>query len=255
MAAKAAKGGAEVIEDEERSFVPPEEEEKPPVEEEEAEVEKKPPEPPDELGKLKGQVDNLNKALAEERRKRQEADRLVEYHEFQTRYRAGQGEPPPRRKEEDPDVAALRPIIQPLLDEALDPITVENRKVKADLSEQRARLRYKDYDKVVGEFLPAMQRDPFLMEMFYKSPDPAEFAYRQAIMINWDKFMESAKEEGRQEVVKKLEKGREAPTSLSKEAGARPAGEGEITLEQAARLSPEAWAALPEKTRRRLLGL
>jgi len=254
--AKAAKGGAEVIEDEERPFVPPEEGETPPAGTGEEPPEgEKPPEPPDDLTKLKGQVDNLNKALAEERRKRQEADRLVEYHEFQTRYRAVQGEPPRKKEEEDPDVAALRPIIKPLLDEALDPITVENRKVKADLSEQRARLRYKDYDKVVGEFLPAMQRDPFLMEMFYKSPDPAEFAYRQAIMINWDKFLERAKEEGRQEVVKKLEKGREAPTSLSKEAGARPAGEGEITLEQAAKLSPAAWAELPEKTRRRLLGM
>lgn len=227
-----------------------------------------PPKPvePDELTKTKGELENIKRALGEERSKRQEAQRFLEYHQFQERYHAREGLKPPEKKEEDPDVAALKPLIRPILDEAMGPVTQENRMIKAELSEERARAKYKDYDQTIYQtvkgpdgldrpFLEVLLSDQNMSQIFYNSPNPAEFAYRMALFLNWDKYLDKAKEEGRQEVIKKLEKGREAPTSLSKEAGARPIGEGELTAEQAAKLSPEAWAQLPEKTRRRLLGL
>ena len=225
-------------------------------------TEEPPPQKPaaPDAAKLQEEVENYKRALVEERTKRQEAQRLLEFNIFQARHAAAQPQTP-AKKEEDDD--AITPLVKPVLDKEISPISQELRQVKAQLSEQQARGRYKDYDHVVAKVLPTIQQDPSMFNLFLQAPDPAEFAYRMGVFLTIDDRIAAAREEGRREALAGLKKtgdGSPPPAGLSDAAsgkrGGAGAGDGEdISVEAAAKLSPQEWAKLPEKTRRRLLGI
>lgn len=251
-----------------------EEEEK--VEEQKAEGES----PPSEKGKekipinfqseefenIKSEISNLKKALEEERSRRQEALRMLEYYQFLAKAKPQENIQQPK-KEEPPEIEALKPLVQPIIQETISPLESETRITKATLSEERARAKYKDYDELVysniktpdGKEMPFLNfvvSDPTLSQLFYNSPDPAEFAYKMAMFLNFEKFLDKAREEGRQEIIKKLEKSSKAPSPLAtKSTGSPSTKHGEISLDEAINLSFEEWAQLPEKTRKKLLEL
>lgn len=224
----------------------------------------KPDERDQELVKLRETNENLNKALQEERTKRQEAQRYLEFQLFQAKHgTAAAAQAPPAKKEEEDD--AITPLVKPVLEREITPLSQEVRQMKAQISEQMARGRYKDYDQVVSKVLPVIQNDESMRSLFMHSQDPAEFAYRMGMFLSLDERLAAAREEGRREALEKLKgggKGGEAPplqdlSSVSgKKRGAAPAGdENDISVDEAAKLTPQAWAQLPEKTRRRLLGI
>ena len=218
----------------------------------------KPPAAAD-TAKLQEEIENYKRALTEERAKRQEAQRLLEFNIFQAKHGTAAAAPPPVKKDEDD---AITPLVKPVLDKELSPLSQEVRQMKAQLSEQMARGRYQDYDQVVGKVLPTIQNDPSMFQLFLASPDPAEFAYRMGVFLSLDERLASAREEGRREALAGLKKANESPppaglsdAASGKRGGAGAGDENDMSVEEAAKLSPQEWAKLPEKTRRRLLGI
>ena len=223
----------------------------------------KPDERDQELVKLRETNENLNRALQEERTKRQEAQRYLEFQLFQARHGAAAPAQTPPAKSEAEDDDAIAPLVRPVLEREITPLSQELRQMKAQLSESAARGRYRDYDSVVSKVLPVIQSDESMRTLFLHSQDPAEFAYRMGVFMSLDERLAAAREEGRREALEKLKgggKGGEAPplqelSSVRKQGGAPSGDDNDISVEEAARLTPQAWAQLPEKTRRRLLGI
>jgi len=223
---------------------------------------------PSELDKLREQVENYKKALIEERAKRQEAQRFLEHQIFQARFNANRPQEAVPQKADDygkDDLdETIAPLVKPVLEKEITPLSQEMRMLKAQLCEQQARLRHPDYDQVVAKVLPVIQQDPNMHQLFLAAQDPAEFAYNMGRMLTIDERIAAAREEGRRQALAelqgKLSGAAKPPQGLS---GAATAGTGggaakdldTISVEEAAKLSAEEWAKLPQKTRDRLLGL
>lgn len=82
-------------------------------------------------------------------------------------------------------------------------------KARIDWSEQAARQRYQDFDDKIGVFTEMANENPVLWQQMATSPDPADFAYRQANQVqkmrefgSIDKFEEKVRADERMKAEK-----------------------------------------------------
>lgn len=111
---------------------------------------------------------------------------------------------------------------------------------RVNWSEQAARKRHDDFDKVANVFADVARTNPALVDEMHNAEDPAEYAYvagkRLGLLADHDgdleKLLESAREEGRAEALQGKTAGRNAaadiPISLTKTPSA---GEGRATAQ------------------------
>ena len=112
------------------------------------------------------------KAVADERRKRQELEkRLAEFEQrFAQLSQPQQPAPEPPSWELEPAQAAQY-LQQQFAHQVWE--------TKVSLSEEVMREKYGDYDDVSATFAEAARRDPSLLNRLYAAPNPARFAYQE----------------------------------------------------------------------------
>jgi hypothetical protein len=120
-------------------------------------------------------------ALLDERRKRQELERQVQYLLSQQRQPEQPRTQPAPAPDfwEDPD-GALNARLDAFGTTLIQRWEQQQAVSRANQAEAAAKAKYPDYDEVIGEFHRAAADNPRLAQEMFAAPDPAEFAYRRA---------------------------------------------------------------------------
>lgn len=159
------------------------------------------------------------KAVADERRKRQDAEkRLAELEAKQT---------PPAKPNlfEDPDQWEKQ--LDERVEKKVARVQQESEQRYLALCEQGARARHTDFEDMANVFAEYAKSTPGLIDEARKAPDPAEFIYTAGVNLkrfkeagSIDALLEQAREEGRQEALQGKVRPK-VPESLTDIAGGK----------------------------------
>jgi len=177
------------------------------------------------LKKAQEQIDNLNRALSEERGKRK--DYLAEIAMLRTQMTTSETPQETEAEEVDSEVSdAVRKVMGPEMRDVFSEI----RKTRFQISEEKAKVRYKDYGEVVEEhFMPLLDDRPDIAEAFRVSDDPCDFAYKMGVAMNIESILEKTRKEvsesTRKALLQELKEGKR-PISLSAVGGVNVPAQG-----------------------------
>lgn len=115
-------------------------------------------------------VKGLQAGIADERRKRQEAEARLQ--QLENHFRSQQQTPEQETTFWDDPDRALNGYAQQL--------QANTRKMMTDMSEELMRTTHDDYDETIGKFREMVGENPVLIQQMHQSANPAKFAYDAA---------------------------------------------------------------------------
>lgn len=136
------------------------------------------PEPPSEQNQLPPAE---YAALKDERRKRQEAERIAQENAAQLAALQAQLQRPAQEVPEfwdNPD-ANISSRLEQFGDQLIQRFQQQQLTERVEASELAARTKYSDFDEKLAAFQQAVQFNPMLAKQMAHAPDPAEFAYNR----------------------------------------------------------------------------
>ena len=117
--------------------------------------------------------------------------------------------------------------VRQTIDKHVDPkLQAMQRDIRATnylLSEQRAKGKYGNYAEVTKEFDKIIDERPDIRHAFFTSEDPAEFAYRTAIAMDFESILDAERKKAKEDAAREFEEGlktRKTIPSLSRMGGA-----------------------------------
>jgi len=161
-----------------------------------------PPDYEERMKKLETELANKTNALHEERMKRKEAQELA--------VKLGQQ---PKEKPvfdgSDEYDNQVDKEVSDTIDKVVSPkLVAMQRDIRATnylLSEQRAKGKYGNYAEVTKDFDKIVDERPDIRHAFFSSEDPAEFAYRTTIAMNFESILDTERKKAKEDAAKEFE--------------------------------------------------
>lgn len=142
-----------------------------------------------------------------------------------------------------PTVGHVRKINEEAIKKIQAQFEIEKQNLILAISARLAKERHKDYNDVLASFGEMAAWNEDLLQQVLADPDPAERAYQEG--LKHPKYQ--AGKQNNNDLINVI---KNRPKTITGGGGTR---QGKITLEQAAQMSDEQWAALPPQERQRLL--
>jgi len=188
------------------------------------------------------QIQGLQTGISEERKKRQDAERVRDELAYRLSFMEQHYQQPQHQQQPtqpqyndgdyvgDKTLGELREMLKGEIGGTIDSLKNEITQSKLIQSRESARARYPDYDEVFQKYVyPEAQRNPALLQAILTSPDPASTAYQFGCGSPEyrEKIRKQSQERGAQKISQQIQKNSKQPSTLTAKpsAGNKPLDE------------------------------